>query len=133
MLHRKLFVFEFLLGISRTFQCSVSALQVKVALLLPVDVFQPLVYVLVVCREADAFKPKLFPLIIFYNLYFLITKLLAAISINLCTYISYHCIIVGVTVSIEPLLCNGTGIVLSFVRVFCLPLYSCLLYNWSLG
>jgi hypothetical protein len=78
-------------------------------------------------------KPKLFPLIIFYDLYFLITKLLTGFSINLCTYISYHCIMVGVTVSIELLLSNDTGIVLSFVRVFCLSLCSCLLYNWSLG
>jgi hypothetical protein len=35
-----------------------SALQVKIALLLLADVFQPLIYVLVVCREVDAFKTK---------------------------------------------------------------------------
>jgi hypothetical protein len=63
-------------------------------------------------------EPNLLLLIIFYNLCFLIIKLLTVLSINLCTYISFHGIMVGGTVSIELLISNDTRcLVLSFVFV----------------
>jgi hypothetical protein len=59
----KLLVSEFLLGISETLQCSMSALQVKIVSLL--DAHQPL---MLFARTLTYSEPETFALIICYNM-----------------------------------------------------------------
>jgi hypothetical protein len=75
-------VVEFLLCILENFLCSVSALA-KIALLL--DGLQ-----LLFVRTSTCLESKLFILINFCNLYFLIIKTVNVFVINVCIFSSHH-------------------------------------------
>jgi hypothetical protein len=77
-------VFEFLLVLSDTSLCSVSACLVKIFLL--VDALQLLMLYVMKWTYLD---PELFPLFIFYNLYFLIIIIFIVLSVNLWFVLLY--------------------------------------------
>jgi hypothetical protein len=105
LLFWKLLLFEFLLCISENFLCTMSAFPVKIAPLL--DVLQLLMFFV---PTLTYLVSNMLVLIIFYNVTFLIIKILIAFKMNvfMCMYIYIyffsHSLMVGVIEPIELLL-----------------------------
>jgi hypothetical protein len=119
----KLAVFDYLLGISEKFQCSVFAIQARIFFLL--DALQLL---MLLTGMLTYFKTKLFTLIVFYNDTSFIIKILNVLKmyIGLYKFFSF-CIMVFVTALMELLLLfkwyNDTCSFVVLLIVFLLTLY----------
>jgi hypothetical protein len=76
-------VFEFLLGISETFPCSLSAIQIKIIPLLII------IQLLMLCtRTLMYLEPKLLDITFYYDM-FLLVKILIVFNINAHVYIFF--------------------------------------------
>lgn len=76
-------------------------------------------------------ESKLFRLVLFYNVTFLIIKILTVLIINQCIHFFSYCVMIGVTAFLEFLEFPKRYKLASFV--YCWVSRSCAIYNWPVG
>jgi hypothetical protein len=108
---------EFLLDTSETLLCSTSAPP-------PPSLLDAIQLLMLFVGTVTYLEPRLFLLILFHNVSFLIIKLLIVLIINVCIYFFSYCVMIGVIPLLEllefPKRYNTSRKVLSFVGSVCL-------------